>query len=371
MSVDPSSLIFVVIIGIWAVYLLQHWVRRREQLATSRSVDRFSEAMRILERRAPIPVALPTHQNRSYVVASTVSSRSARITQTAQTSVAGRPEVAMKQAPNRPSTSPSTGAAAGSPGRPARPTGAGRPARPTGAGRSARTAVPRRTHRFRALVLLTLLVATPAMWAAHVWGTLYTWPALLVSALFGLDLLAVRRSVRRAASRRRTVARTAPAGARPVRQRPAAQPARARGDAAHTARSEREGRIEKQAKPFPAPVRARARSASASGSAAPATSAARSGTATTQGGAPAEVVPVHSQDAVTEVIVLEGEWAPVAVPRPTYTMKAKAERRADDAAGPLEADSESAPAREPLQPAVMVDELDLDSVLDRRRAAGE
>ena len=58
-SVDPSSLIFVVIIGIWAVYLVQHWVRRREQLATSRSLDRFSDAMRVLERRAPIPVALP------------------------------------------------------------------------------------------------------------------------------------------------------------------------------------------------------------------------------------------------------------------------------------------------------------------------
>jgi hypothetical protein len=53
--VQPSSLIFLVLIAIWAAFLLQHWVRRREHLATARSVDRFSEAMRVLERRSPLP----------------------------------------------------------------------------------------------------------------------------------------------------------------------------------------------------------------------------------------------------------------------------------------------------------------------------
>ena len=67
---DPSSLIFVVIIAIWAAYLLGHWVRRRDQLATARSIDRFSDAMRVLERRAPAP-ALPLTRpvSRAYVVA--------------------------------------------------------------------------------------------------------------------------------------------------------------------------------------------------------------------------------------------------------------------------------------------------------------
>ncbi|MDE9364249.1 hypothetical protein PZ938_01395 [Luteipulveratus sp. YIM 133132] len=46
-----SSLIFLVIVIIWAAYLLQHWVRRRDYLATARSVDRFSEGIRVLERR--------------------------------------------------------------------------------------------------------------------------------------------------------------------------------------------------------------------------------------------------------------------------------------------------------------------------------
>lgn len=48
---QPSSLIFVVIVAIWAAYLVQHWIRRREALVTARSVDQFSEAMRVLEHR--------------------------------------------------------------------------------------------------------------------------------------------------------------------------------------------------------------------------------------------------------------------------------------------------------------------------------
>ena len=54
MLVQPSSLIFLVIIGIWAAYFVQYWVRRREHLATIRSVHAFSETMRVLERRAPV-----------------------------------------------------------------------------------------------------------------------------------------------------------------------------------------------------------------------------------------------------------------------------------------------------------------------------
>jgi hypothetical protein len=87
-------------------------------------------------------------------------------------------------------------------------------------------------------------------------------------------------------------------------------------------------------------------------------------------GGPDGSTAVHSQDAVTEVIVREGSWEPVAVPPPTYTMKAKADRPAGPPVGALVPDSDSAPVREPIQPAVAIDDLDLDSVLDRRRAAG-
>ncbi|MEP7016542.1 MAG: hypothetical protein ABI899_00795 [Actinomycetota bacterium] len=76
MFVQPSGLIFLVIIAIWATYLLQHWVRRREHLATARSVDRFSDAMRVLERHAPMPALdLPARQPRSYVASPVRPSR--------------------------------------------------------------------------------------------------------------------------------------------------------------------------------------------------------------------------------------------------------------------------------------------------------
>lgn len=85
--VQPSSLIFVLVVAIWAAYLLQYWVKRRDHLATVRSVDRFSAAMRVLDdHRVRRDVGEPTP--RSYAVAPTR---------------AARPEVTVKraQAPQR------------------------------------------------------------------------------------------------------------------------------------------------------------------------------------------------------------------------------------------------------------------------------
>ena len=53
---SPSSLIFLVLLGVWAAYFVQYWVRRRDHVATARSVEQFSEAMRVLERRDPLPL---------------------------------------------------------------------------------------------------------------------------------------------------------------------------------------------------------------------------------------------------------------------------------------------------------------------------
>ncbi|MGL4176357.1 MAG: hypothetical protein ACRCSN_09790, partial [Dermatophilaceae bacterium] len=52
---SPSSLVFLVLVGVWAVYFLQYWVRRRDHIATARSVEQFSAAMRVLERRDQAP----------------------------------------------------------------------------------------------------------------------------------------------------------------------------------------------------------------------------------------------------------------------------------------------------------------------------
>jgi hypothetical protein len=55
--VQPSSLIFIVLLGVWAAYFVLYWVRRREHLATARTADEFSASMRVLERRSPMAYA--------------------------------------------------------------------------------------------------------------------------------------------------------------------------------------------------------------------------------------------------------------------------------------------------------------------------
>jgi len=94
--VQPSSLIFLLLIAIWAAYLLRHWVSRREHLATARSVDRFSDAMRVLER----PTSLPefdgsASRQRSYAISPVRPPRSEVVVNRAQLA---RPDVSKVQA---------------------------------------------------------------------------------------------------------------------------------------------------------------------------------------------------------------------------------------------------------------------------------
>jgi hypothetical protein len=346
MSVDPSSLIFVVIIGIWAAYLMQHWVRRREQVATSRSVDRFSDAMRLLERRVPVPIELPARASRGYVVAPTGPRR---------------PEVTVTPVFPYPDTTRAVSAATRDPdgarSESARAEPAPRPATGPAPAPVRRVPAARRTHqthRVRALVLLGLLIGTPAVWIAHIFGTLLLWPTLTVSALLVLDLLAIRRSVRLARRRaslaaRRRAPHASPADARPTASRRPATTARTR-----------------RMTPRPTVTVAAKVAAMAAGMSAP---EARAGVEAASAATATDEAVLRSREAVTEIIVLEGEWQPVAVPPPTYTMKAKAPRPAESR--PIrDAESDSSPVREPVKPAIVVDDLELDAVLDRRSAAG-
>ncbi|MCU1538457.1 MAG: hypothetical protein JWP82_2808, partial [Humibacillus sp.] len=75
-TVQVGSLIFVVIVAIWAAYLLQHWVSRREDAASTRSVDAFSAAMRVLEKRPLLPrTDLSTARPDSYALKPAAGSR--------------------------------------------------------------------------------------------------------------------------------------------------------------------------------------------------------------------------------------------------------------------------------------------------------
>lgn len=125
---QPSSLIFVLVVAIWGAYLLQYWIKRRDHLATVRSVDRFSAAMRVLDdHRMRRGTAEPTP--RSYAVAPTR---------------AARPEVTVKHA--------------------------GTPERPRGVEPAA--GAPRRA---RGLTLLTMIVLLPVVALVAAFGPLPWW----------------------------------------------------------------------------------------------------------------------------------------------------------------------------------------------------
>ena len=51
---DPSSLIFVALAIAWAVYLVPKALKHHDDAVRSRSVDRFSQTMRVLARREPV-----------------------------------------------------------------------------------------------------------------------------------------------------------------------------------------------------------------------------------------------------------------------------------------------------------------------------
>jgi hypothetical protein len=52
--VDLSGIIFVVLALAWAVYLIPKALKHHDEVARTRSVDRFSTAMRVLARREPV-----------------------------------------------------------------------------------------------------------------------------------------------------------------------------------------------------------------------------------------------------------------------------------------------------------------------------
>ncbi len=194
-SVPASSLIFVVIIAVWAAYLIQHWIRRRDHVATARSVDRFSEAMRVLERRQRLPRAdLSVPATRSYAVA---LARPAH------------PEVVVKRA--HPKVAP---------GQAQPPTRSGRGARPVTrpAGRRRRPAVSRpASNQVRGLVLVAGALLMVAGVGLRVFTLLPWWSTLAGVGIFVAALAYVRCSV--AAERRRSASSVRPPKA--LRPRPA------------------------------------------------------------------------------------------------------------------------------------------------------
>jgi len=68
--VDLSGIIFVVLAVAWAVYLIPKALKHHDEVARTRSIDRFSTAMRVLARREPV-----SHRDARLVVTTKASSR--------------------------------------------------------------------------------------------------------------------------------------------------------------------------------------------------------------------------------------------------------------------------------------------------------
>ncbi len=291
--VDPSSLIFVVIVAIWAAYLLG----RRDQVATARSVDRFSEAMRVLERRPAVrSVPLSRPNPRSYVVAP--AQRPAATLTVKRAEAVARPEPSMSAHAATPSQQP----LARQPGR--------------------------RARQLRGLVLLGLLVATPASWLLAATTVAVTW---WVAALVTLALLGLVAGLRRSALRARASARR-----RETRERRSATAAR---------RETRRHVVGQLA-------------------------------ATRRDAPPAEPATVEQEvadgEAVSDVVP-DGGWQPVPVPPPTYTLKPKAPSvRQHPVVPPVAQVDPPVEARreEPAPAPSSAPGFDLDEILERRIAAG-
>ncbi len=404
----PSSLIFVVILAVWGAYLVQHWVRRRDHIATARSVDRFSESMRVLERRQHLPQTdLSRPVPRSYAV-SPIRPAS--------------PEVVVKHAmptPAAPSRVTAARVAAGA--------AAGRAvAGGAGVGRAARSgaraaASPLSSIRGRSAMLL---VGTVAMVLGTGLGVLELWPWWTAAAgigAFALSALLVRRSVRRATPAARSGRRSAQRAGRRSAERAGRTPGRRPGrtPAAPAAGGQGQrvvtrpvpGTLSRPAarhagrpgqltpgqltpgqltpgqptpgQPAPGqsaglavdrPQRAGTRTAATAAGGAAAALAAR-----TSAGRPATSVPRRqAASAVYDIDLVEGRtgqetpptsaprrregpaeagsWDPVPVPPPTYTLKAKAAPRHTDPAGaPPAAASTAVPATDAGSPSGLPD----------------
>jgi hypothetical protein len=332
-SVPVSSLIFVVIVAIWAAYLVQHWLRRREDAAAGRSVDGFSEAMRVLEKRPVVPpTELRTPRPRSYsVVPAPVSRPTVDVKRAAPAGrrsplVARRSEEAAFEAP----PAAQHAEAVGPEGPEARP--------------ERRASMTQR--RLRAVVLVSAIAWLPVSVSLTIRGVLL-WISVpfavltVVAVLFWLRTEAQADRIRAAAAR----------GARRVRRAgrsAVVEPTLSADDTQIIQGLVSEVRAASAAGPENAVHDVVAREA-VTRDVVFDVQAVATGAVPTAAAQPEELP--------------EGSWSPVPVPRPTYTLKSKAEPRYTE--GGIPADVFDTP-----EFADEADELD-DRALFARRAASQ
>ncbi|WP_345520582.1 divisome protein SepX/GlpR [Nocardioides conyzicola] len=147
-----SALIFVALAVAWAVYLVPKALKHHDEVARSRTVDRFSHTMRVLARREP------------------VDKKTARLVTPAQATAPAAAEPAAQPTPE--------------------PTVQAAPVAPTAARRAAaKRATKRRRNVLAALLVVNLAVVAVAAFSVIAWPYVAIPAALLVAWLVACRLM--------------------------------------------------------------------------------------------------------------------------------------------------------------------------------------
>ncbi|RDD89843.1 gephyrin-like molybdotransferase receptor GlpR [Streptomyces parvulus] len=210
---SSSGLIYAVIVGAWAAYLVPMWLRRQDELNEARPTERFSTAIRLLSGRAgmerryakdqrsrPADEAEPD-TDAPDAVTDSVDVRAFAVSRTRQhprptppqpaeeRPEKARPEPAAPAQGPRPGTSPEPGRTAGSGAAAARarvPQARRAPASPAVSAAAARARRTKVLARRRRTTVMLFLAFTLGSVVAAVGGLAFLWapgvPALLLSA---------------------------------------------------------------------------------------------------------------------------------------------------------------------------------------------
>lgn len=196
---SSSGLIYAVIVGAWAAYLVPMWLRRQDELNEIRPTERFSTAIRLLSGRAAMERRIARALDERGTPEAEASDRSGAALVSEETSPQPAPASAPVAAPPLHALQPHAPVAGRTPG-----------------GRAALLA------RRRRMVTLLFAAFTLGMVVAAVGGLSWLWAPGIPATLFTLYIAHLRRQERRRYEVRLDRRRAAEAAQR-LRERAAAQ----------------------------------------------------------------------------------------------------------------------------------------------------
>jgi hypothetical protein len=197
--VSSSGLIYAVIVGAWAAYLVPMWLRRQDELNEARPTERFSTAIRLLSGRAAMERKVSRHRE---------DDAPARV---AEAKPAAAPAPSGRQPQPQPQPQPQSQPQSQRPTPPPAPAPASVPPPGTGPAPAA-AAADRRTGaqrseaqqrrasllaRRRRMVILLFAVFTLGMITAAVGGVALLWVPAIPAVLFSVYIAHLRRQERR------------------------------------------------------------------------------------------------------------------------------------------------------------------------------